>query len=417
MRVGEYSRLLRTNRNVRRLWLAQLISEMGDWLYSVSLFSLILQKTGSARMIAFAFILQVLPQTVIAPAAGVLHDRLSRKQLMIIADWARAVVVFCMLFAQAPGMTWLIYVLLFLETLFWALFEPGRSAVIPNIVEKQEDALVANALSSVTWSVSLSLGSGLGGLIAAALGRDAVFVINSLSFIVSALLIRSMHFYEPHMEHAPPLRWRDLANFSPIAEGVTYVRKDARRTATIFVKAGTALLGANWIILPIYGERIFRVGSDPESAGLLGMSLLYCSRGIGAMIGPLTAGRWSGYDEKRQQLGIAFGFALASAGYITVSWAPHIAIACLAVAMGHCGGSIAWVFSTTLLQRYTDDKFRGRVFSAEFAFLMGMLSVVAFIGGSLVDAGLPVRTLALGVGILLLVPGTIWFMAQRVFPR
>src|SRR3954447_6674419 len=251
MRIAEYSRLVRTNRNVRLLWFAQLISEMGDWLYSVAIYSLILEVTGSAKAVAFAFMLQVLPQTLIAPAAGVLNDRLSRRKVMIFADCARAVVTFCMLFAQSRQNPGLLYVLLFLETIFWAFFEPGRSAVIPNIACGPKETLVANALSSVTWSVSLSLGSGLGGLIAAAFGRNTVFVVNSLSFVASALLIRAMRFQEPHIENAPPFHVRELVDFSPIAEGISYVRGDPRLLASMFVKTGTALLGANWIILPI----------------------------------------------------------------------------------------------------------------------------------------------------------------------
>src|SRR5918998_2727287 len=168
MNVAAYARVIRSNRNVRLLWFAQLISEIGDWLYAVAIYSLILEVTQSAKAVAFAFMLQVLPQTFIAPAAGVINDRLSRRKVMIFADCARAVVTFCMLFAQTRELAWLLYVLLFLETIFWAFFEPGRNAVIPNITSSTEESLVANALSSITWSVSLALGSGLGGLLAAA---------------------------------------------------------------------------------------------------------------------------------------------------------------------------------------------------------------------------------------------------------
>ena len=413
MNVAAYGRLVRSNRNVRLLWLAQLISELGDWLYAVAIYSLLFEVTQSAKAVAFAFTLQVLPQTFMAPASGVLNDRLSRRKVMIFADCARAVVTFCMLFAQSREMAWLLYVLLFLETVFWALFEPGRSAVIPNITKDGEEAMVANALSSITWSVSLALGSGIGGLLAAAFGRDAVFVINSLTFVVSALLLREMRFREPHMDEAKPFHARELADFSPVADGIQYIRRDRRLLVTLFVKTGTAILGANWIILPIYGERMFRVGSNEESAGVLGMSLLMCSRGLGALIGPLLAGWWSGHEEKRMRLGILLAFLLAGVGYMLVAWAPVLWIACAAVALAHSGGSIAWVFSTTMLQKYTDDRFRGRVFSAEFALMMGTLSMVALLGGWLVDAGLPVRTLAFGVGCAVLVPGALWVLAQR----
>src|SRR5919112_1566391 len=107
MNVGAYSRLIRTNRNVRLLWVAQFISELGDWLYSVAIYSLILEVTNSATAVAFAFMLQVLPQTFIAPAAGVINDRLSRRKVMIFADCARALVTFCMLFAQTRDTAWL----------------------------------------------------------------------------------------------------------------------------------------------------------------------------------------------------------------------------------------------------------------------------------------------------------------------
>src|SRR5690349_2809312 len=95
-----YSQLLRGNRNFRLLWMAQMVSEIGDWLYAVAIYSLILEVTGSAQAVALAFVLQVLPQFFFSPAAGVLNDRLSRREVMIFADWARAIVTFLMLFVQ-----------------------------------------------------------------------------------------------------------------------------------------------------------------------------------------------------------------------------------------------------------------------------------------------------------------------------
>ena len=83
MSLGSYWRLIRHNRNFRLLWMAQIVSELGDWFYSITIFSFLLELTGSAQMVAFAFLMQVLPQCLAAPTAGVLNDRLSRKQLMI----------------------------------------------------------------------------------------------------------------------------------------------------------------------------------------------------------------------------------------------------------------------------------------------------------------------------------------------
>ncbi|HEV1286146.1 MAG TPA: MFS transporter, partial [Bryobacteraceae bacterium] len=85
MTVASYWHLLRGNRNLRLLWTAQIVSELGDWFYSVAIFSFLLELTGSAQMVALAFLMQVLPQVFTAPTAGVINDRISRRKVMIFA--------------------------------------------------------------------------------------------------------------------------------------------------------------------------------------------------------------------------------------------------------------------------------------------------------------------------------------------
>ena len=242
MTFASYWRLVRGNRNFRLLWTAQIVSEMGDWFYSVAIFSFLLELTGSAQMVSLAFLMQVLPQCFMAPTAGVINDRISRRKVMMFADWSRAAIVLAMMLVRTRAMLPLLFLLLLLETVCWALFEPGRSAVVPNIT-KGDEIPVANALGSATWSMNFALGAGLGGLVLVTFGREAVFIVDSLSFVASALLIRGMKFAEPHAENLPPLRPRDLVDFSPIVEGVRYVRRDPKLMATIFVKAGVGLVG------------------------------------------------------------------------------------------------------------------------------------------------------------------------------
>src|SRR5438270_14102437 len=108
-----YWRIIQSNRNFRLLWFSQLISEIGDWLYMVSIYSLLLELTGSAKIVAFAFVLQVLPQCFVAPTAGVINDRISRKRVMMATDWCRAGIVFSMVFVQRRALLWVLYLLLF----------------------------------------------------------------------------------------------------------------------------------------------------------------------------------------------------------------------------------------------------------------------------------------------------------------
>src|SRR6185369_13184380 len=103
--LSSYHALLRTNRNYRLLWLAQVVSELGDWFYSLAVYNLLLELThNSAQSVALAVVLQVLPQAFVAPTAGVINDRSSRKAIMIGADIVRFLIVFGMLAVRTPGM-------------------------------------------------------------------------------------------------------------------------------------------------------------------------------------------------------------------------------------------------------------------------------------------------------------------------
>jgi len=137
--LAAYFHLLRRNRNFRLLWLAQVVSEIGDWFYSLAVYSLLLDLTHNrAQAVGLAVVLQVLPAAFVSPTAGAINDRLSRKAIMIGADVARFFVVLGMLLVRTPGMVWLAYPLLFLETVGVAFFEPAHSAIIPNLVEPDE---------------------------------------------------------------------------------------------------------------------------------------------------------------------------------------------------------------------------------------------------------------------------------------
>src|SRR5438270_934040 len=136
--LGSYIRLLRGNRNFRRLWMAQIVSEVGDWFYTLSIYTLLLQLTGHAGSVALALVLQVLPQTFVGPTAGMVNDRLKRKHVMIAADMIRFGVVLAMLLVRSRSMVWLIYPLLLAETTMASFVDPARRAVIPNIAAGSE---------------------------------------------------------------------------------------------------------------------------------------------------------------------------------------------------------------------------------------------------------------------------------------
>ena len=361
--------------------------------------------------------LQVLPQTFIGPTAGVVNDRIRRKRVMIAADLVRVVIVLAMLLVRSREMVWLVYPLLLMETLMAAFFEPARSAVIPNIT-KREDVIVANTLGSTTWSMNLVLGATLGGIVGALLGRDAVFVLNALSFLVSALFIAGMQFAEPHAEASGRLRARDLFDYTPVLDGVRYVRAHRSLLATVFVKAGNLVIGPSWVLFTVMGQKYFPVRwhhLDPQRSAMLGMSMLLGARGLGALIGPLFSAPWAGHQDRRLRLGIFYGYLVTALGYVLIGKSGTVWFACLWAAIAHCGGSTVWVFSTTLLQLHTDDRFRGRVFSADLGLCMLTIAIGAYACGKFLDDGISARTLVTATGLVMLVPAAIWAWAIKLW--
>jgi hypothetical protein len=89
-----------------------------------------------------------------------------------------------------------------------------------------------------------------------------------------------------------------------------------------------------------------------------------------------------------------------------------MAAACAMLA--HAGGSTVWVFSTTLLQLHAEDRFRGRVFSADLGLGSLSFAVTAYVCGRFLDAGISARAVATGTGFLMLVPAAILMLALRL---
>jgi hypothetical protein len=155
-------------------------------------------------------------------------------------------------------------------------------------------------------------------------------------------------------------------------------------------------------------------GLDHARGAMLGMSMLMGARGTGALLGPLVSGRWARDHPSRLRTGIFFGFLLAAAGYICLGASTSLAVAILAVIAAHAGSSTNWVFSSTLLQIYTEDRFRGRVFAADYGLCMLGISASSYVCGVAIDLGVPARTFAVVIGCIMVIPAAAWAIALNV---
>jgi MFS family permease len=406
-----YLELIRANPNFRTLWFGQIVSELGDWLSTVALLNLMLELTGRAQVVGWYFIIIHLPGVLVGPFSGVLVDRLDRKKIMIVMDLVRATLVLGYLLVQRADQIWILYLVAALGVTMMTLFEPARTASLPNICGSGE-LVPANALSSITWSIMLALGAALGGFVAAAFGRNVCYVVDAASFVLSALLISRVRLPRHNPSVTPAMTV--MSGFQDILRGFQYLKRNVRVFFLLLVKTGWGLGGGVLLVLSVFGETIFPV----MGSGAAGIGVLYAARGIGAGLGPVFARRISGQSRRSMRTAIGAGFFLSCVFYILFGYSPILPIAVTALLVAHMGGSITWVFSSVLLQLEIPDEFRGRVFAIEFALLTLGVAISNYAAGYLLDIlDVNPRTVAVLLGLYFAIPGVLWFAAQRLYRR
>ena len=367
-----YLRLLRSNRDFRLLYAGTLISLGGDWFLTVALLDLVLQLTGSATLASLMLLCQSLPIFFFTPIAGHLVDRVDRRKLMIVVDIIRTGACLLPLMARTPALLPFAYAGVILISIGSAYFEPASQAALPNIVTAEELA-PANILMGSTWGTMLAVGAALGGAVTMTFGRDVSFVVDAISFLLSAVILWRMRvpFSESHTEHEqPPL-------VESIRQTIRYARDNPRVLALLTSKGGYGLGAGVVAMLSVFGKEIFR-------AGAFGIGLLFAARGLGALLGPFVIRAVSDRNELQYRL-IAASVLLFGVGYIGLGFSRSLLLGAASVFFAHLGGGAQWQTSTYGLQREVPDWIRGRVFAADWGFVTLTMSISSLAAGIVSD--------------------------------
>jgi len=397
-----YFSFLRENRDFRRLWLAHLISLGGDWFNSVALLGLVLALTGSAFYASAVLAANMLPHFLVSPVAGVVVDRFDRRKLMIASDVLRAVLALGMLLVRSPSTVWIgIACLAGIATLA-AFFTPSSQAAIPNLVSPKELGR-ANVLMGSAWGAMLAIGAALGGLVATVFGRDTAFIVNSASFLVSALLIVSVRgrFSEdrPKTTSFHPIR--------DIVEGLSYAKSHGEVMALLATKGGFGLGAGVIALVAIFGEQVYRAGD-------LGIGILFGARGLGALAGPIMARAFVKDDKRKLFIAIGAAMALYGVAYAIFQSMPLLWLAAIFATVAHLGGGAQWMMSTYGLQAITPDHVRGRIFAFDFGLVTLTMSASLLIAGRLAEL-FDVRDVMLGLALIEIAYAGIWMLGSKRF--
>jgi len=398
--MPDFVDLLRHNTNFRRVWLAQLISEIGDNFNNVAVFGLAMDKTGSGLVVSGVMLARAIPAALAGPVAGVVLDRMDRKRIMVASDLFRAMVALAFLLTINYRGNWLLYTLSALLMFASPFFTSGRAAILPSITSERE-LHAANSLLQTTQWATLTAGTILGGLSAARLGYQSAFLLNGLSFIFSAAAIARLRVPQNPCRSERPeenvLRpWHDYR------EGLQYMRSVPLVLGIGLISVGWALGGgAAQILFALFGEQVFKRGAEGIGTiwGFAGIGLL-----AGGAIGHLAGRRldFSGYKRA-----VTISYLVHGVAYAVFSRMESYGAALFFIMLSRVGMAVVSVLNNYQLLRWTPDEFRGRVFGTleSMRWATMMFSMAA---AGLASAYFSPRAIGVVAGLLGVVTALAW---------
>lgn len=401
---NQFLGLLRRRPGYRNLWLASLVSYLGDWFNTIASVMIVNRYTETDLAISWILIARTIPRFLFVPLAGLVADRVNRKTVMVVSDVLRAGIVLSFLWVDRPERVWLIYVLTVAQFVVASFFEPASSAIIPGLVEGSQELRTANVLSSITWSAMLTLGAALGGLFAGVFGARAALIADAFTFLISAAFLLGIPY-----ERIPDEDAAQVPRLKDIFGGFQYLIQTPRHGVLALVKS-FGQIGSADIFIAVFAEQYFPYGQD----GALSLGVLFGAAGVGAVLGPLIGNRFMNGSDERYRRAILAGYVLIPAGWSLIAWSPNLAVAALGICIRLMGTSINWTFSTVLIQMQVPNRILGRVFSFDLGVFTLATSFALFLTGYLLDM-LPtdLRTLGGFLVIASLLPVVLWVAVMR----
>ena len=363
------SLLLRRNRAFRRLWLARVVSFLGDSMGLVALILYVAGEVGSGTAVALLLLAGDFTPTLLSPLIGALADRLERRRLLIACELGQALTVGIIVIAEPP--LTVLLALVAIGGLLASLFQAAARSAVPEMVADHELEHANALIGGGTYGLE-ALGPLMAAVLLPFMSPRGVLAIDAATFLVSPLLLAGL----PRMSSA--VRSGRHERLSAAARtGISYIwRHHILRPVALAFVVVVAFNGVDDVALVFLGRDTFAAGDS-------GVSLLYAASGLGLLIGFVL---FVSRATRSPPVTIAIaGFVIGSAGNLLTGLSPVIATAFAMQLVRGIGVSLMEVGPTTLLQRTVPRGFLGRV----FANLYGAIGLAAglsyLVGGPLLD--------------------------------
>jgi MFS family permease len=412
-----YKQLLVGNRNFRNLWLGQVVSELGNWFNFIAGLGLVRVVSGASPEVATILLLmRTAPFSICALFAGALILRWSRKTVLLATDLLRAVVALGFLLIHRPEDLWIAYVCTALLSILTAFFEAAKNAAMPNVTG--EDGLLAgNALLFSSRFLLMSLGAALGGWASAVFGYNIAFVINALSFVVSAYsiwLVPVAAMHEPVMDLSLEAVEAAVSSvFADMKEGWVFIRRQPLVLTIIAMNTIWAIGGG---AVNIVAERlggVYFAGRDGISADAA-VAVLYTASGAGLFIGMMIAHQTDEFVRRRNLLIPFIGWFLVLQGvlYAVAGQMPNIWLVAAVMLASRVLLGVEYAVQETILIKAIPDNLRGRVMTTDRAAEISVFSLSSVAAGWSLNAISP-PTLTVFSGLISGISGIFWLIRAK----
>lgn len=389
------------NKNFLLLLISQNLSAFGDWFRTIAAIGLIYEYTGKAGNLSLLFLSSMLPMIFVSTFCSPIIDKYSRKKIMIVTDFVRlfAGLGFVIIVFANLNLNYM-YLLLALNGACSGLYFPARSTIIPEIVETDE-LTKANSILATSFSSSMLLATGLGGIIANILSVEYIFLIDAVTFLLSGILI----FFIKNAPKQKTLSKKEnssfISYFHSISEGFKMIKSKPIIQSGIWIlmTRDFALSFVN-IIFSLYVLNIVKEGN-------IGLGLAYLASGLGQIIGGLSLSKYF----KKRTLTVKFykiwstlSLSLLGIVHCLSYQQPYFMIFLILVILANIWYSPIEVLYTTNIMTYVNADVRGRVFSSALTFSRAA-HIIGFVLVGIIGDILSVSTIAWGIGIFLICAG------------
>ena len=375
------------SRNFALVWSSALVSNVGTWMQTVALGTLITLESHNALWTALVMAAGFLPMGLFAPVGGVLADRLDRRRWLIVTTIAEAAVAFVLatLVANHHQSPMVLVVLSFVGGSAGALGFPAYQAMLPDLVDR-DDLLAAVSLSSAQWNMGRVLGPAIAGVVLVTWSAAVAFAINAVSF--GAVVIALVFVHLP----ARPRAAESLSVFARLKAGVTAARDEPACRSAIILISIVALLGSPFIGL------VASVAIDGLHRRAGGPAVLTTAQGIGAVVGALALAPLAKWVGQRRVVSVAL--LSFCAAVVLYGAAPTLGLAAIGIML--VGASYIGVLSglNTVVQLRAPEAVRGRILSI-YMTALGVIYPVGLIIEGAIGQAIGIRLMTVISGVLL----------------